>query len=1382
MAEAPSVFGDLASRSLDGMASVLDSRLEPEPERKTYHLTLAVDEDTLVASLTDQGAHLLVGEVQGLAARLARLQQLWTVPARDSDSDANAALLALGQGVAQQLLPERIRRFFASADPCQLRISMDPSLALVPWEACFDGVHPWMAYHQVTRSFLGVSASASQSARVALAQGKLRVLLVRVSQRQPIPRDYVQALSDAIAPLPHVQLDQLAQEQLKRALELNAAHGYDVLHLIGTLRHSLEALQTDNYLAHIARNARLLLLDDCPAGSPWNDLGRALAAPELHAGVLCCVQRPAGFAPDAQELTRFYKSLSRGVAVGDWCHLRAPRQPRSVISVFGEHGFTLLSQAQATDLKRGFRQVTSLSYDMVGSTTLMQRLGLEGYSLALHEYHRRFGAIIKQWGGFSNSPQGNDGIMSYFGAEQAREDAVRCALFAALDLVAEARRMGIQIRIGVATGQVAVTDVHLVGLTVHLAARLQNVATPGEILVSGTTAELARSHFGFTPFAYDQVLKGFNGKTPIFRVEQARTQVRWSQWSDDRDAPLIGRAEELAALQAQLDRAARGQASWLHLSGEAGVGKSKLISVFAAQAEGGGQAHVITYRCAAQTGARAFGPIIAVLERHFNIQPTDSVAERVAKVDAVVVSQARAAFAPNTVSYLLELPRASTAPTPLAEPSRRMILNEMTQWMLAQARRLPLLLVVEDIQWADPSTLDFLIQLHAQGSTAPLLTILTQRLDQAPAQRHAICDASLHLNRLPVQAVRDMIQALARDAALPPAMVATIEAKSDGIPLFVEMSTRMVLDLQLQEPASLGQLGNALPIPVSVRDLLTNRLDTLGAARPLAQLCGGIGREVSLELLSAITESDDSPVAPERLNRDLSTLVQSGLLVPARNRPNPHFYFRHALIQDAAYQSMWESDRKVLHRCIAQTVEAHFPEITRSQPEVLAYHHGGGGDPAQSLKWHMLAVRKHKRNEAHQEALWHLDAARALLPLLPDTPARTKQALEIELACAGQLIATQGYGAQAVGDSYQRALSLSETLGDKKSQLRAQLGIEAYHFLRGDFALAHRYIAQANQLASEFNDGLTAAQCQWAVANILFHQGEIVTALARMEDCIQVCQREGLASNLVQSPEVMSLMYSSFCLWELGLPDQALARAAAAVSLADTMHHRLGLGQALGMQSMVELVCGLNAEALASSQRAIDICEAGEHAMWTAHARFIHGCAVAALGEPERGLNLMDAADALWASTGAVLTRSFYLTLRAQVSASLKRAAPALNLIEQAWAIVTTHGERYYEPEVLRVKGELLLAFGTEPDDERQQAARSLFDDALAAARVRQLKSLELRTATSLARLLWRQGRGDEAGALLQAALDQISEAIATQDYQEARRLLEDVMGAQVSI
>ena len=171
------------------MASVLDSRLEPEPERKTYHLTLAVDEDTLVASLTDQGAHLLVGEVQGLAARLARLQQLWTVPARDSDSDANAALLALGQGMAQQLLPERIRRFFASADPCQLRISMDPSLALVPWEACFDGVHPWMAYHQVTRSFLGVSGPAGQSARVALAQGKLRVLLVRVSQRQPIPRD-----------------------------------------------------------------------------------------------------------------------------------------------------------------------------------------------------------------------------------------------------------------------------------------------------------------------------------------------------------------------------------------------------------------------------------------------------------------------------------------------------------------------------------------------------------------------------------------------------------------------------------------------------------------------------------------------------------------------------------------------------------------------------------------------------------------------------------------------------------------------------------------------------------------------------------------------------------------------------------------------------------------------------------------------------------------------------------------------------------------------------------------------------------------------------------------------------------------------------------------
>jgi tetratricopeptide (TPR) repeat protein len=337
------------------------------------------------------------------------------------------------------------------------------------------------------------------------------------------------------------------------------------------------------------------------------------------------------------------------------------------------------------------------------------------------------------------------------------------------------------------------------------------------------------------------------------------------------------------------------------------------------------------------------------------------------------------------------------------------------------------------------------------------------------------------------------------------------------------------------------------------------------------------------------------------------------------------------------------------------------------------------------------------------------------------------------LTQAGQLIATKGYGVEPVGKAYREALCLSAVLGDTKSLLRAQLGMEAFYFLRGDFAQAEHWIALAQQTAQGFDDALTAVQCQWAVANIAFHQGDVADALQRMDACVARCQREALgttwSAKLVQSPEVMCQMYSAYCLWTLGQPEQGLQRVADAVRLAQSLKHRLGIGQALGMQAMIELVSGHTARAFHTSEQAVAVCEEGDHDMWGAHARFILGCAMAGLGEREAGLAMMDAADTLWAATGAMLTRSFYLTLRAQVNAELGHADTAWSLIEEASHIVAHFGERYFEPEVLRVRGELCLARG------EHQAAKTCFDTALAVAQARGMLSLSQRVQTSLAAL-----------------------------------------------
>lgn len=1371
---APRIHSELAFVK-NGHAAGLG--LHPAPVSQTIALNLALDNDTLQASLSDGGAVFLVGELFDVQHRLAGLQRSW----RADNSGEPSPIQSFGQALFDALLPPRIKTFLADSPGCELRLCLAPSLAGVPWEAAFDGHRFWASCHAVTRSILGAAPVARSDPPVAVNPGPLRVLLASVTGLSPLSEDHLRNLQAGLNELPQLALDCLTQEQLRdgsSAHQDSAARVFDVVHLAGNVDAILHALEVDAYLSQLARQAGLLVLDDLgdvPDTTDWRETGQRLAALLSKRPRICTIQRLGVARGDVRQLARFYEAAGDGVKLGEAARRSAPGDaaPQQLIGFFGDAGFSLRAVAQAGAAERSFRQVTSLSYDLVGSTDLMQRKGVEAYSIALLEYHRRFAAIIKQWGGTSDEPQGDDGIMCYFGALQAREDSVRSAIFAAIDLIEEARRNGIEIRIGMATGQVAVNETHFVGLSVHLAARIQSLASPGEILVSGTTAELARTHFGFEPFNYSQTLKGFSNPASVFKVEQARAMTQWSRWSSGNETALVGRESEVNQLLAKWEQVRDGHGIWLRVSGEAGIGKTRLISAFAQNLETAGEAEIFICRCFPETQSSAFGPVIDLLERWFQIQPTDDCPTRQSRVERTIETQGITDGERQAVSHLLGLSagQAADLQRPLGtEPRRHTVLESMAGWMVRQANAKPLLFVMEDIQWADPSTLEFLDQLKSASARSALMTIVTERSERPAPQGHEFADEAMHIGRLSSPAVRELIRTLASSTTISRHLVNAIEAKSDGVPLFVEMSTRIVIESgQHQKPDDAPE-SQMLPIPQTVHGLLMQRLDSLGPARQLAQLCGAIGREFSLELLDAVTQNATSPVSPAQLRHHLGILIQSGLLLASRHQANQHFYFGHALIQDVAYQSMWESDRRILHQGIAQTLESRFPETCKTEPEILAHHLGASGQHQAAVKWHLLSAKKHKGNEAHYEALAHLGQAKHWLQSLKAAPARDKQELDIELMQAGQLIATKGYGSESVGQCYRRALALSLNLQDKKALLRAQLGIEAYHFLRGDFAQAHAYIAQAQRTAAEFNDGLTIAQCQWAVANILFHQGEVRTALDKMDECVAGCQRAGLKTSLVQSPQVMSLMYSSFCLWALGFADQALVRADAAVTLAESMKHRLGIGQALGMKGMVQLVCGDTAGARLTSERAVSVCESGDHEMWTAHARFINGCAIAGEGELERGLAIMDDADALWAATGAILTRSFYLVMRAQVNLQLLRHDRARELVAEARKIVVQHGERYFEAEVLRVEGEILLADGATAEHRNEVEMR--FNEAIATAQARQLKALDLRARLSLCRLIADNGQPARATTLLNSILAEFHEGKDTHDYKAAKSFL----------
>lgn len=1041
------------------------------------------------------------------------------------------------------------------------------------------------------------------------------------------------------------------------------------------------------------------------------------------------------------------------------------------------------------DTQRTLRQLTVLSYDLVGSTDLIRDWDKENYSLRLEEMHRQLTTIVKRWGGISDLPQGDDGIMCYFGVHHLREDTVHCALHAALELAQEAQRLQMPVRFGVATGEIAVSSVHLIGEDINLAARIQKVAPLGAVLTSHSTAELAKTYFNLAAYSSTETLKGFPKAQTLYLLHGPKPLHDRAPNAESDGSILLGRQAEMDRLLEGWATAVSGTPRWLHVTGEVGIGKSRLVASFIHQLQPIGGSSAIVCRCYAETSGRAFSPIVDMLERWFQVLPSDSVDARSEKISQSIAENGIAPHDQIAVKYLLGLPHSADQ-DPLfyrpKEPRRQFIMRTMAHWLMKQAQNQAMCLVVEDLQWADPSTLDFLRCLRDTAKDCSLLVLLTERssLDQNLGAPIELADGQLRLGRLAASAVRNMIDALTAHASLPQHVVDAIAAKSDGVPLFVEMSTRAVLESPLMHagPAGLRLTGD-FPIPPTLNGLLMQRLDNLGPARQFAQFCSVIGREIPRQMLLALCDSGAANMPPAQAQLHLAALLRSGLVLTTTDtqRNVLNYYFRHALIHEVAYQSMWRTDRLQLHSGIAKAIVQTLPEMGTAQPEVLAQHYEASGDLAEGFKWHLKAARKYKQAEAHVESLAHLAAAKHLLLRLPGSTEVSKTMLDTELTMAGQLIATKGYGSDGAGQSYRSALSLAQTLGDKKAMLRAQLGLEAYYLMRADFGQAHAYLIQAQATALEFNDALTRSQCLFALANVLHHQGHAKAMQEVCEQCLQVCRNSDLQEKLVQSPEVMSLMYSAVCLWEIGQVDFSVQRASEGVDKARQLGQRLGLGQALGMQAMVLLWCGDLEPALRISQEAIDVCQAGGHDMWSAHARLIHGACVCELGEPERGLQEMDAAYELWTATGTVVTRTFYLVLRAQANAGLGRIESGLGLVAEASRIVKEHGERYYEPEVLRVKGELLLLQAEQNASELCDARQltGLADAAFAEARATAVglgyASLALRAAASQARRCLQTAARASGIEGLRSALAVLQSGANTRDQLVACQILEQL-------
>ncbi len=1048
--------------------------------------------------------------------------------------------------------------------------------------------------------------------------------------------------------------------------------------------------------------------------------------------------------------------------------------------------------ATTAPLDDDVRQVSILSIDLVGSTQLMHALGDEEYSERLTHYHQRVAQVARAHAGLADDPQGDDGFMCYFGHPVATEDAAAMAVRAGLTLAAAMDDLGLQLRIGISTGRVVIRNGQPVGAAVHHAARLQHAAPAGAVYVGAATRRIAAERFDFELVDAAARFKGFDDADAVWQVIKERPVLGTERFDTRSDlTPFIGREAELAQVLQHWQAAVAGERQALLLYGEAGIGKSRLVRELRQTLADRGF-RTLECRCAPESTSSAFQPLIDLLRRQLRVHEADPPALQLARLRALrITTGPEAEQALALLGALLNVPAQVLPPLQVgsshlgkgsAERRRQLTMDLLARVSTVLADQAPVCLILEDVQWADPSTRALMQRLIDGPRHERVLLLLTLRGGPDDAAHSGFKLPALRLGGLGPEAAQDLLRRASGGTLNDAALAQWLAERADGVPLFIEESARMAAAIAAQSPNA--DMARALrdAVPGTLQDLLTARLDQLPQAKRAAQVGGALGRAFTQALIEAVNTHADSPIHLPALGSLLTALVQAGLLTTEQQGEQRIYSFRHALVRDAAHQSLLERDRRRLHGAIAAVLQSHFSAVCDSQPELLALHHEQAGLRAEALAGWERAARHAARRSAHHEAAAHLKRALALLAQQPDGEARAEPSTEgpahdatelrLLLLLAGALIATQGYGADQVGAVYDRAMVLAQTVGDHSAQHKLRLGLEGYHFMRGDFASAQ---AIAHQVAASLGadpEPQARLQASWAQANILFHQGQLPQAVVLTDRCLADYRQAGTRASAVQDPGVLCLSYSAWALWQMGRADEALARARQGVALAEQLKHPFSLGQALGFLAVVHHFRGEPAPGLLAAQRAISVCEAGGFVQWLAHAHVLHGRLRAGLGELDAGLAEMALGDAQWAATGAVVTRPFYAVLRAEGLALAGRPDEALPLMAEALALIGRHGERYFEPEVHRVMGQLLRDCG-----RGDAQALPWLEDALSQAQALQLPGLALRAALSLAPVWAASGRRAEALVLLEACLGAVTEGAATQDPVHGRLLRAELAG-----
>jgi class 3 adenylate cyclase/predicted ATPase len=1039
------------------------------------------------------------------------------------------------------------------------------------------------------------------------------------------------------------------------------------------------------------------------------------------------------------------------------------------------------------------RQLTVVFCDLVGSTALSARLDPEDMRGIIGAYQGCCASLVQHHGGFVAKYMG-DGVLAYFGYPQAHEHDAERAVLAGLAIVEAAPKLvtatgsPLHVRVGIATGLVVVGDLvgsgeaqerSVIGETPNLAARLQAVAEPDSVVIAEGTRRLLGNLFMLQDLgALD--LKGISGRARAWTaLRSSSLESRFEALHATDLTALVGRDEEFDLLLRRWSRAKAGEGQVVLLSGEAGIGKSRLTAALLERLAN--EEHTrLRYFCSPQHTDSALHPIIGQMERAAGLAHDDPPKAKLDKLDTVLAPTSTSIEHATLFAEMLSLPNDGRYPAlDLTAPQRRQRTFEALAFQVeALARQSPVLMIFEDAHWTDPTSMEAFGRTVDRIAGFRALLIVTSRPEfEAPwiGRPHV---TPLTINRLERRDTDAMIDRVAGNKPIPASVRQDIVERADGIPLFVEEMTKAVLEAESESEARRTVAAAphpALAVPATLHASLMARLDRLGSAKAVAQFGAAIGREFSHALLASVALRSDA-----ELGSALDRLIRAGLLFRQGAPPHATYLFKHALVQDAAYGTLLREPRRALHARIAETLESQFAEIGENQPELLARHCTEAGLIEKAAHLWGKAGRRSMARSAFSEAAEQLTRALAQIAALPTTPALRQEEIKLQVALVAPVGHAKGFAApetKAAGERARLLIEQAEAMGEPVDDplllftiLRLSWSANWVAFDGGAMcALAAQFLA----LAEKQSKAVPLVIGHSVMGISLMATGDVAESLDHFDRAIALYDptenRALVAARFIQDGSVTTLLGRAWTRWLLGYPEAALRDAESALSVAREIGQAATLMYALGHYPKVQILCGNLAVARARAQEQATLAVDKGALFWKPFGMMNQGCALALIGAPSEAIELLNAGIAMARAVQSTMWLPFHLLHLARAHTNLRQFDDARRCIDDAIIVIEATKEKWCEAEVHRTAGDIDL-MSSAPDAEKAQAH---FERALAIARSQQTRSWELRAATSLARLWRDQGKLNEARDLLAPIYGWFTEGFDTHDLKEAKALLD---------